>query len=64
MQQNKNKRTKNNKGNNFLRMKSSRRGKIGYFEFLKKIEIVLISLFTILHPSTGTHKTLWPNRQG
>ena len=45
-------------------MKSSRRGKIGYFEFLKKIEIVLISLFTILHPSTSTHKTLWPNRQG
>ena len=45
-------------------MKSSRRGKIGYFEFLKKIEIVLISLFTILHPSASTHKTLWPNRQG
>ena len=36
-QQNKNKRTKNNNGNNFSRTKTSKRGKIVYFAFLKKI---------------------------
>ena len=45
---NTNKRTKNNKGSNFLRRKTSKRGKIGYFAFLKKIETVLIASFTIL----------------
>ena len=47
------------------------------FAFLKKVEIVLITSFTILlnyevstlplsnhfYPSIITHKTLWPNRQ-
>ena len=60
-QQNKSKRTKNNKGNNFLGIKNSDRGKIGYFAlwyflyaqnlFVKKIdwlEVVLIASFTIL----------------
>ena len=32
----------------FLRRKTSKRGKIGYFAFLKKIETVLIASFTIL----------------
>ena len=60
-QQNKNKRTTNNKGNNFLRIKSSKREKNGWFwfdlrfcsakSFRKKIdlfEIVLLISFTIL----------------
>ena len=60
-QQNKSKRTKNNKGNNFLGIKNSDSGEIGYFAlwyflyaqnlFVKKIdwlEVVLIASFTIL----------------
>ena len=76
-QQNKNKRTKNNKGNNFSRGKTSKRVKIVCFVFLKKIEIVLIASFTVLlnyavstlplsnyfYPSISTHKALWSNRQ-
>ena len=47
-QQNKNKTTKINRGNKFSRTKTSKRGKIVYFAFLKKIETVLIISFTIL----------------
>ena len=43
----KNKRTKSNKGNKFLHTKTSKRGEIVYFAFLKKIEIILITSFTI-----------------
>ena len=59
---NKNKRTKNNKGNNFLLIKTSKRTKIGYFAlwcflyaqniFVKRkinwLKIVLITSFTLL----------------
>ena len=37
------------KANTFSRRKTSKRGKIVYFAFLKKTEIVLITSFTILH---------------
>ena len=39
---------KKNKGNSFLHIKTSKRGKINYFPFLKKIEIILIASFIIL----------------
>ena len=60
-----------------MRRKTSKRGKIGCVVFLKKIEIVMITSFTILlnyavstlllsnyfYPSISTHKTLRHNRR-
>ena len=60
-----------------MRRKTSKRGKIAYFAFLKKTEVVLITSFTVLlkyavstlplsiyfYPSISTHKTLWLDRQ-
>ena len=40
--------TKNNKGNRFSYPKTTKRGEIVCFAFFKKIEIVLITSFTIL----------------
>ena len=40
--------TKNNKGNRFSYPKTTKRGKIVCSAFFKKIEIVLITSFTIL----------------
>ena len=46
--QNKNKQTLNNKGNYFFCRKTSKRGKLFILSFLRKIEIALITSFTIL----------------
>ena len=71
-QQNRNKQTKNNKGKKFLRIKTSKRGEIGYFAlwcflyaqnlFVKKLKLAwncpdsLIYLTTDVYPYQATHQ--------
>ena len=77
-QQNKNTRTKNNRGNNFLSRNSSKREKIVYFAVPKrnwncpdnlihctteKTWFLTLPLSSWFYSFISTHKTLLPNRQ-